>query len=80
MSNPDEVVAKMPTKRRMASRLPAPKVLADTATTIIVFVVAYFGIDLDPEVAAAVAKLVGFVAAYYTPPGAVAEVPVVQDA
>jgi hypothetical protein len=47
----------------------SPKLLADFVVSAISFVALYFGVDLDPEVAAALAKVVGFIAGYVTGPG-----------
>ena len=47
------------------------KIVADLLTSVVAFVVAYFAIDLDPAVSAGLAKGIGFVAGYFTPPNAV---------
>ena len=43
------------------------KVPAQAAATIIVFLLSYFGVDLDVEVAGAISVLLGFVAGYFAP-------------
>jgi hypothetical protein len=45
-----------------------PKVPAQAVVTVLVFVLAHFGIDLEPETALAIATLFGFVAGVAAPP------------
>ena len=44
-----------------------PKILAQAAVTIVVFVLTYFGIDLDAEVSGALSVVLGFVAGRLAP-------------
>jgi hypothetical protein len=61
----------MSTTRRMASAAPSPKVLAQAVTSVVVWVAAHYGLDLDPEVSGALSVLLAFVVGYYVRPGAV---------
>lgn len=45
----------------------SPKVPVQAITTVIVAAAAYFGIDLSPEVSAAIGTLIGFAAGYLAP-------------
>ncbi|MEJ7786655.1 MAG: hypothetical protein WKF96_17780 [Solirubrobacteraceae bacterium] len=49
----------------------SPKVPVQAVTTVLVALLAYLGIDLEPAVSLAVATLLGFVAGYIAPPGQV---------
>jgi hypothetical protein len=55
------------------SAAPVPKVasagITGAAVTLIISALGYYGIELPPEVAAALATLFAFVAGYLTPPG-----------
>lgn len=44
-----------------------PKVPVQAITTVVWFLATYFGLDLDAEVAGAVAVLIGLVAGYFSP-------------
>lgn len=48
-----------------------PKVPIQSITTILVAALAYFGVNLDAEVSAALGVVVGFVAGYLAPPAPV---------
>jgi len=52
----------------------SPKLIADLLTSIVAFALAYFAVDLDPTVAALLAKAIGAVAAYLAPAGEVLQV------
>lgn len=45
-----------------------PKVPAQALTTLVVFVLARFGIDLETEVALALSTIIGFAAGVIAPP------------
>lgn len=45
-----------------------PKVPTQAVVTLVVFVAAYFGIDLDAELALALSTILGFVAGVAAPP------------
>ncbi len=45
----------------------SPKVPVQAVVTIIVAALAYFGVELSPEVSAAIATLLGFIAGYLAP-------------
>jgi hypothetical protein len=49
----------------------SPKVLGQALTTIAVWVLGYFAIQLPPEIVSAVALVIGAGAGYALPPGAV---------
>lgn len=49
----------------------SPKVPVQAITTVLVALLAYAGIDLEPSVSLAIGTLLGFVAGYYAPPGEV---------
>lgn len=49
----------------------SPKVAADFIVTVLAFVFANFAINIDPEYAAAVAKVLGSLAGYLASPGQV---------
>lgn len=49
----------------------SPKVVADFIVTVAAFAFANFAINIDPEYAAAAAKVLGSFAGYLTPPGQV---------
>src|SRR4051812_45036641 len=57
--------------RRMASAAPSPKVLAQAVTSVVVWVAAHYGLDLDPDVSSALAVVLAFVVGYVVKPGAV---------
>jgi putative flippase GtrA len=61
----------MSTTRRMASAAPSPKVLAQAVTSVVVWVAAHYGLDLDPDVSSAIAVVLAFVVGYVVKPGAV---------
>jgi hypothetical protein len=61
----------MSTTRRMASAAPSPKVLAQAVTSVVVWVAAHYGLDLDPDVSSALAVVLAFVVGYVVKPGAV---------
>lgn len=58
-------------EHRKPSRRPTPKVAAATlggaVTTLIVWVLGRLGVEVTPEVAAALATVVAFAAGYVTP-------------
>lgn len=60
----------MSSTRRMASAVPGNKVIAQAVTSVVVFALTHFGIDLDDETSAALAVVLGFVAGYIVPPSA----------
>lgn len=49
----------------------SPKVPVQAITTVLVALLAYAGINLEPSVSLAVATLLGFAAGYIAPPGPV---------
>lgn len=53
----------------------SPKLLADLVVSVVTFAVAYFGVELDPALSAAIAKAVGLLAGVIVGPGDVEVVP-----
>lgn len=49
----------------------SPKVIADLIVSVLGFVLAHYAVELDPEVAAAIGKVAGSIAAFFTSPGTV---------
>lgn len=56
------------------------KIPAQAVTTLVVAGLAYFGVDLDPEVSAALGVVLGFVAGYLAPAAPTAVVPTTRTA
>ena len=54
------------------------KLVADLLTSVVAFAIGYFGVELDPALAAVVAKAVGFIAGVIAPPNQVEPVPAVD--
>lgn len=52
------------------------KIPAQAITTLVVGALAYFGVDLDPELSAALGVVIGFAAGYLAPAAPVTLVPV----
>jgi hypothetical protein len=44
-----------------------PKLPVQAITSIVVFLLSYFGIELDPEVSGALAVIIGAIAGYFAP-------------
>lgn len=51
----------------------SPKVPAQAIVTVLAFIVAHFGIELDDDVSAALAVILGAAAGYQAPPGDVVQ-------
>lgn len=49
----------------------SPKVPVQAITTVVVGLLAYFGVDLSPELSGAIAVVIGFAAGYIAPPAPV---------
>lgn len=47
----------------------SPKLLADLIVSIVIFAAAYFGVELDPALSAAIGKAAGFIAGAIVGPG-----------
>lgn len=59
------------TRNAIAQKGISPKLLADLIVSVLTFLLTYFGVELDPTLSAAIAKLAGFAAGAIVGPGRV---------